>query len=181
MRTIRQIQASRANGARSQGPKTPEGKATSALNHTLHGLAGRTVVLTTESRERFEHFLQDFLDLFQPQSLAEFTCVEEMAMAKWRLRRSIAFETAQLDHELAATQQHHNETYAQIDLTTRSALAMDSLLAKSPAFRHLSRYEASHRRAFRRAYEELLALRHESENRKIPFEPNTPQTEDPLP
>ena len=177
MRTLQQIQASRDNGAQSQGPKTTEGKQKSALNHTLHGLTASTAVLTTESKDRFEQFLASFLETFQPNSIAEYTCVEEMAMAKWRLRRSIAFETAHLDHELAATQQDHAEKYAQIDLTTRGALAMDSLLAKSGGFRHLTRYEASHRRAFRRAYEELIAIR----NEKLRFEPNTPQTEDPTP
>lgn len=103
-----------------------------------------------------------------------------MAMAKWRLRRAIAFETAHLDHELAATQSQHAQTYAKIDPATRGALAMDSLLAKSPGFRHLSRYEAAHRRAFRRAYEELLALRQEPRHEEIPIEPNTPQTGAPV-
>jgi hypothetical protein len=47
MSSERRIQTSRANGAKSQGPKTPEGKLRSARNR-LHDVLARTIVLDDE-------------------------------------------------------------------------------------------------------------------------------------
>jgi hypothetical protein len=53
MRTERQIQASRANGARSRGPVTAEGKRNSSRNAVKHGWLAETIVLKSELSDRF--------------------------------------------------------------------------------------------------------------------------------
>jgi len=47
-------QASRINGARSRGPKTPEGKARSSQNAIQHGLLAANILITDECRHNFK-------------------------------------------------------------------------------------------------------------------------------
>ena len=54
MSSLRQTLASRANGARSLGPATPQGKRRSSQNATTHGLLARCIVMENESTAAFE-------------------------------------------------------------------------------------------------------------------------------
>jgi len=144
-RSRRQIRASRANGARSQGPVTPAGHARAAYAPVTHGLTANTVLLAGESRERFEALLAAFVDHFHPVNAAEYYCIEEMAWAKWRQRRAVSFESLLLDKEIASQRQSHIPA-------ARAATAW------SAGFRHVRRHETAHENSYRRALRELLRL-----------------------
>src|SRR4051794_25870464 len=101
MSSQRRIEASRANGARSRGPVTPEGKRRSSYNATRHGILAAATVLDSESRPDFEALLQHYVDRFQPLDNVEFGFVEQMVNAEWRIRRCWAIETRTLDHAIA--------------------------------------------------------------------------------
>ena len=61
MRTQAQIEASRRNGAKSNGPKTEDGKTRSSQNAVKHGLsANKFVVLDGESGDDWEIFHQSY-------------------------------------------------------------------------------------------------------------------------
>src|ERR1044072_6825725 len=92
MSSLRRIEASRANGARSKGPVTPEGKKRSAVNAMRHGLLADVLVLDGEARENFELLLDQHVDRLQPADGVEYALVEEMASAYWRLHRNWAIE-----------------------------------------------------------------------------------------
>src|SRR5580700_5988678 len=101
MSSLRRVQSSKANGARSKGPSTPAGKQRSSLNALRHGLCAKCIVLDHESRENFLTLLQQHVDRFQPADEVEFNMIEEMCAAYWRQRRAWAIETGMLDNQIA--------------------------------------------------------------------------------
>src|SRR5262245_22103014 len=90
-------EAARVNGAKSRGPKTPEGKARSSRNATRHGLLSKCVLLKHESVEGFESMVDTYLERYRPQDEVELGFVEEMVVAAWRLRRLWSIEAWSFD------------------------------------------------------------------------------------
>ena len=66
MATQAQIDAARRNGAKSHGPKTPEGKAISSMNALRHGLTAQAILLTNENSEAFQTLAAAYYEKFQP-------------------------------------------------------------------------------------------------------------------
>ncbi len=93
-------QAARANGAKSRGPKTPDGKRRSSANSLRHGLLARTVVLEDENGNTFADLLAAFERDLHPQNEVERSLVENMAIGRWRLLRLWAIERASLKPEM---------------------------------------------------------------------------------
>jgi len=86
-KTENQKAASRANGAKTHGPVTPEGKRKSARNSFRHGLLAKAIVFEGESREQFAALLKAFCDELQPQTPIEDLLVQKMAVNHWRQER----------------------------------------------------------------------------------------------
>src|SRR5436309_3187529 len=100
MRSELQIQASRANGARSRGPVTAEGKTRSSKNALRHGMLAESIVLKKEASALFIELLADLQEEFDPQTRTESDLIETMAVCRWRLMRIWQIETAALDLEI---------------------------------------------------------------------------------
>jgi len=88
MRSLRRVLASRANGAHSLGPVTPEGKARSSCNTLRHGLLAKFIVLSNESPAGFEELHDQFVNGFGPADGVENGLLEEMVATSWHLRRA---------------------------------------------------------------------------------------------
>ncbi len=159
MRTERQKQAARANGAKSRGPVTPEGKLASSRNATTHGILSGTVVLTGESEERFHALLADLHAELQPQTTVELTLVETMAVARWRQMRIWGIEKANMEHQMRAEAAAGGEDGAPADEpATRCALAFRTLSDDSHSLDLINRYESRYDRQYLRAHRRFLAL-----------------------
>ena len=91
-------EASRRNGARSRGPKTPEGKARSAQNALKHGMrAQRYAVLPQEDAAEFEAFEAAILADLAPTGALQTLLARRVAVAAWRLERADRLEAEVLE------------------------------------------------------------------------------------
>ena len=178
-RSAAQIAASRANGAKSKGPVTEEGKAISAQNARRHGLLSYLTVVDGERTEAFADLCAELVDQFQPANEHERNLVDTMIISIWRRSRALGIETAGLSQlfrkQTAATPtQQPGPQPGSFDIAFRA-------LVNNPDERHaldlLHRYEARHTRAYDRALKSLLAYRKSSQTNPTPTDPDRPQTE----
>jgi hypothetical protein len=163
--------AARANGARSRGPVTPEGKAKSALNAFTHGLTANALVLTTESKEKYEALLASYCSEYDPQGQTESDLVEELTAAKWLHRRALAMITALLDVTMDRMERDISDEFEHIDNAARTALAFVKQTDQTAALSLLHRYAARHTRDYHRALDRLREIQSERRDRSNAPEP----------
>jgi hypothetical protein len=99
MSTPAQAAASRANGAQSHGPVTPEGKSQSAQNALRHGLRSTAVLIPGEDPEEFERHRAAYIHRFKPADQPERDLVEAISATRWRIKRLMALEARLLEEE----------------------------------------------------------------------------------
>jgi hypothetical protein len=157
--TILRSQTARLNGAKSHGPKTPEGRARSALNSTRHGLTSARTLLNTESEAEFQTFRASYFRELAPRNQLEADLVEQLVAARWRLQRISSIETALLNVELVKQEPRFREEFTGLDDDCRLALAFRTLCDESRALEVLNRYEARHERTCIKVLETLAMLR----------------------
>ena len=151
-RSPAQIAASRANGAKSRGPVTPEGKSISAQNAERHGIFASICTIQGEAPELFASLIADLYETWTPTDEHERALVDTMAMALWRRTRIAALESAGINLQLAKSEIQNPET-------THHYLAITSLAEESRSFELLNRYEARFTRMYERAARSLMAYR----------------------
>jgi hypothetical protein len=159
-KTEKQIAASRANGAKTHGPVTQEGKRKSARNSFRHGLLAKAIVFEGESREQFAALLKAFCDELQPQSPIEDLLVQKMAVNQWRQERLWGLEKARASQprglqESALQESSSHETPPDTAGTRAEESRMASLMNVS---------EMRYDRQFGRALDRLLQYRAALEN-----------------
>jgi len=159
MSSLRRIEASRANGARSKGPVTPEGKKRSAMNAMRHGLLSDVIVLQGQGQENFQLLLEQHIERLQPADGVEYALVEEMASAYWRLHRNWAMEKHMFD-----TQARNEHSRDPLD---RYVAAFRTLSAGT-AYPLLHRYETRLHNMYQRTLRTFLQFR----AARLPNEPN---------
>ena len=162
--SIDRINASRANGARSAGPVTPEGKRRSALNSVTHGLDARTLILPGESGDSYDQLLAAYIETFQPVGRVELDLVMEMVAARWRQHRAWTVETATLNRQLEWDAGHRDEDDESPDRATCLAIAHRSLCDNSRSLDRAQRTEARMARMFERALALLLRIQSDRSN-----------------
>ena len=171
------IDASRANGAKSRGPVTPEGRARSHMAAVTHGLTSRRVLLGNESEEEFAALRNLLVDHFEPGNPYEADLVEQLVAARWRMDRVSCLETALLEVEIGRREPQIQKEFQGCGPDIRNALAFRALFDESRVLAGLSRYESRFRRACDKLTKKLDNIR---AIRKLNEEPSRPVT-DPRP
>lgn len=158
MSSQRRILASRANGAKSRGPKTAEAKRRSTAHNTHHGLLASTVVLPDEDPQSFADLHSAMERDLKPQNPAQRALVESMAVSRWRILRFWAIERSTLETEM---RKHDRVAGAP---AARAALAFRTLSDESRILDLLHRYETRFDRQYARSLTLLLDLQAEVAN-----------------
>ena len=160
----------RANGAKSRGPTTPEGKEKSSRNSLKHGLTAGTgnILLDCEDPDEFEQAFNKLLGIHEPATPAENDIVEEMVAARWRIRRMWTIETNLFNVEILTQQSKTDSPDPGIHL----AMAFRSLADDSRSLALASRYEARLQRLYDRAYKTLRELQ-QARKSEPPAQPHT--------
>jgi hypothetical protein len=153
-------EASRRNGAKSKGPKTPEGRARSAQNALKHGFrAQKHMVLPGESAAAFAEFEAALLADLAPEGPLQEALARRVVAALWRLERAERIEA-----DLFARMMEGGNMGLAVIRDGNGARAFDTLL----------RYRGSAGAELWRALRALKALQAEAASRPaVPIEPES--------
>jgi hypothetical protein len=149
------IASARANGKKSSGPKTPEGRlkcSNAAKSQFKHNLLAETVLLTGESRERFVQLLQNYIETFKPLSEPEHNVIQKMVVAHWRHIR--AWSTFQTNFNCEIARQD-----ATLPYPLRAGSAELAMNQQGNSLALAARYEAGFDRQFKSGMRDLEFLR----------------------
>ena len=158
MATAAQALANKANAQHSTGPVSVAGKEAVSANRLAHGLSSdKFVVLPNENPAEYEALFQALKDEHQPTTPTESFLVTELARAQWKLARIQAIE-AELLFSSETTPECGPESENKNYRTNPTSLA-DTFRNDSNALLKLARYEATARRAWHKALEQLRKMR----------------------
>ena len=87
MRTEKQIAASRANGRKSNGAATPDGKARIVAANLKSGVYAESETLPWENAKDLEQLKAEYYDHHKPASPEARLLVDELITCEWTLRR----------------------------------------------------------------------------------------------
>jgi hypothetical protein len=174
-------QASRINGAKSRGPKTPEGKQISSRNAVRHGMLSKTILIEGESPERFAQLLTELKSELQPRPGIETTLVETMAVCRWRQLRLWGLESAGVSHEIRKRKDASEQPASS---PTHAVLALRNLTDNSHILEFVSRHESRCDRLYAQSFARLQHIQSRRASGKDLFysmEPELESTFDPEP
>jgi hypothetical protein len=154
----RQQEANRRNAAKSNGPKTPEGRAAVRMNALKHGLTAAEIILpSVEEKIDFEQFRAAFEVECQPVGPIEQVLVEDLVAARWRMNRVRKMEPGFFALRREVLKDSITE-FSTLDPQAQLALIVLDDARDTDTIGKMSRYEARFERSFYKALKELQRL-----------------------
>lgn len=127
MGTPAQAAASRANGALSHGPLSPETKAISRRNSLKFGIDAKAMILPGEDPAALEQLTTEYLDLYKPVGPVESAVLHEAIRAQWLRSRYDRIEVEILNMRAAAHKGSEFPLGAAFDQDAKSGNALQRL------------------------------------------------------
>src|SRR5713226_1910516 len=158
MSSLRKIDSARANGAKSHGPITEEGRKKSSMNAITHGLNARTPVLPNENYDEHDALLHSYVQDLQPVGTAEMAAVIDMVDAKWRQRRLLNIEAEMFQRQIEKQKKEVDAAYESYNEVIEHTFAFRAL-SESRGLAMVSQMESRFKRDYSRALSDLLRLR----------------------
>ena len=149
MSSKRRRESSQANGRKSRGPITPEGKARSSENALRHGFLSSQVVLPNQSEEQFQILFHEYAEPFPPRGRRRVRAGRGNHCVLWRTRRAWAIEKESFSEAIAGRACRPR---------TRPPRRAWRRLAADPETALLHRYETLLHQRFNRALQNWLVF-----------------------
>lgn len=145
---------SRMNGAKSNGPVTPEGKAKSSRNATRIGLHAQSPAAFPEiEQQEFQGILARYMDEFKPSRVPEQDLVRQLAFNRFRYYRIQRMEAQAFEQSLSASAGGGFDD--SFDPGQPDALALRHLESRTPLFDLFQRALAALERTYLRTLKAL--------------------------
>jgi len=157
MRTEKQIESSRLNGAKSNGPVTVEGKLASSQNALKHGMHAKIFLLKDEIPAAYDAIATELFEEFHPASPFEESLLRSMAMARFKHERYSIIERKNL--ELQMEIEDERLQYKGSDAELLATHGFRSLAGETRTLDLLLRYLSSLDRQYLRAHKRFIEVR----------------------
>jgi hypothetical protein len=158
--------------------ETETGQQPPAQNRPKRAAYSAGVVLPNESPDIFNELQALFTNLFQPRDAHEMLCLSDMVIARWRIRRLRAAETANMELAMEDARATLHSGYRNLTPAHELALAYRSM-TQSNNGNSLLRLEDQQQRVYDRSYRALV--RHRGRNSALPSASAIAVAEDALP
>jgi hypothetical protein len=154
MLTQAQLLANRQNAKRSTGPRTPEGRARSAMNATKSGIYAKSEIIPGEDPAELDALKSQYYDSLQPLG-HEIDLVDEAIRAGWQLRRLARAEADTWTMSFRTDKQNNTGK----GLPEDQDLYFKAIALNKDTLDRLYRFQAATARILNRSLETLLRLR----------------------
>jgi len=175
MSSQRRIDASRANGSLSCGPKTDSGKARSSLNGIKHGDYAKSILLPNESAARFNKLSADYSRALQPTNEIERDLIQELIVCRWFTRRARALESTSVTYKMDEQKDQVEARDTRLPERFRTAITHKNQYDSGHALPYIQRSQARNLSLFHKALSHLYGIRcaPKSENEQSNLVPNS--------
>jgi len=128
-----QINASRVNGALSQGPVTSEGKSISSQNALKVGIYSESLIISGEDSADLDQLAAEYRAFYKPVGPEEEAFMADAVRARWMNLRYFRLEAAVINSRVAANPESEHAVAAALDQDRKFGNTLQRLFRRREA------------------------------------------------